>query len=113
MFKIIISYSSFLILFLVVKTGIADTTEFHGFQINSQLVSEQQKNNVLPSLGKQLDIVQSVGLPDAVVEFFKGIPILIDPGLTSMPGQYTKLNGQWLVRVSPVVFPENRPIVLH
>ncbi len=88
-------------------------SEYHGFHIDSHLLNEQQIDTVLPSLVKQLIIVESVGLPNAMVEFFKGIPIVIDPSLKEMPGQYTKFRGSWLVRVQPIVMPENKPIVLH
>lgn len=87
--------------------------EYHGFHINTFQLSEDQRATVLPSILKQLDIVESVGLPVDVLRFLRGVPLAVDASMRGNPGQYTNQAGSWLVAIRPMVFPENKPILLH
>jgi hypothetical protein len=44
-----------------------------------------------PSLMQQLAIVESVGLPPEMLDFFKKTKILIDPALRGQPGNFSVL----------------------
>lgn len=89
---------------------LSESTEYHGFRVDDHLLSAQQKAVFLPSFIKQLTIVESVGLPVEALDFFREIPIVVDPTLREMPGQYT---GTGIVRVQPVPMAGNKPILLH
>jgi len=90
---------------------------YHGFHIDDHLLSDQQKADFsskdAPSLDRQLDIVESVGLAPDVLNFFKGITIYVDPELRGNPGYFSVRDGTAIVSVQPLVFPDNKPILLH
>lgn len=86
---------------------------YHGFRVDDHLIEAQQRATFQPYLIKQLEIVESVGLPSDMLAFFRGTPIVIDPALRDMRGRYDKFDGQWAVRVRPVAMSEQTPIVLH
>lgn len=88
-------------------------TDFHGFHIDTHLMNESQKSSVLPTVVEQLMIVESVGLPDNVVNFFRKIPLLVDPTLQFQPGMYLSKGSLGVVKVQPILFPQNKPILLH
>lgn len=89
------------------------SSELHGFTVDFHLASEADKSTTLPSLTNQLAIVESVGLPEKILAFLRTVPILVDPSLKGMPGQYTAMEGKFVVRVRPIELPNNKPIVLH
>lgn len=85
----------------------------HGFHIDGHLINAEQYARVHDPLDRQLEIVESVGLPDNVLNFFHTVPIIIDPSLQGEPGVYGELNGVKAVRIRPIPFPADMPIVLH
>jgi hypothetical protein len=91
----------------------APIIESHGFHIDVHRISPQQLDAVLPSLAKQLAIVESVGLPSRVLIFMRSVPMVIDPTLNGNPGLYTQDGGRGVVLVQAIVFPDNKPILLH
>jgi hypothetical protein len=91
----------------------AAVIESHGFHIDTHRISPQQLEQVLPSLGNQLAIVESVGLPSRVLAFMRSVPLVFDPALKGNPGFYTQETGQGVVFIQPIVFPDNKPILLH
>jgi|HubBroStandDraft_5_1064220.scaffolds.fasta_scaffold11183_5 hypothetical protein len=98
-------------------SAVADTPtsviESHGFHIDVRRISSQQLEAVLPSLGNQLAIVESVGLPARVLDFMRTVPLVIDPALSGNPGIYTQDRSPGVVLIQPIVFPDNKPILLH
>jgi hypothetical protein len=103
-------------LFLISPLARADL-EYHGFTIDDSLLDSGQKAafsaQAAASVIAQLAIVESVGLPAAMLEFFRKTKILIDPALRGNPGIFSVKNGEGRVTIQPVAFPENRPILLH
>ena len=61
----------------------------------------------------QIEIVEAVGLQPEVLTFFRSIPISIDPSLTGMNGQYSQVDGKWLIRARAGQWPSDRAILLH
>ena len=82
-----------------------------GFEI------DQSRQTLSPaamaSLEEQLRIVESVGLPPAILASMKKTPIVVDPELTGNPGSFAVRNGSGAVYVRPIVFTNDKPIVLH
>jgi hypothetical protein len=103
-------------LFLISPHAMADL-EYHGFTIDDHLLDSGQKASfselAVPSLIEQLAIVESVGLPPDMLDFFKKTKILIDPALRGNPGIFSVQNGEGRVTIQPVAFPSNKPILLH
>jgi len=92
---------------------VANTWVEHGFTIDAHLFSPEQRMALRPALQRQLEIVESVGLPDKVIAFFRTIPIFIDPTLRDEAGRYSRMDGEWRVRVRPSEMSPIRPIILH
>jgi hypothetical protein len=69
------------------NTGTNDVqvTEFHGFRIGVQQVAEPLRTSILDTVFEQLKIVESVNLPDSVLDFLRKIPLVLDPNLGSIP----------------------------
>jgi hypothetical protein len=91
--------------------GAAVAADSHGFRVSDPhgaLTPEAQA-----SLDEQLQIVESVGLPPAVLDSMRQTPIVIDPDLRGQPGIFTARGGEGVVLVRPVAFPANKPILLH
>jgi hypothetical protein len=91
--------------------GAAAAADSHGFRVNDPrgaLTPEAQA-----SLDEQLQIVESVGLPPAVLDSLRQTPIVIDPDLRGQPGVFMVRGGQGVVLVRPIAFPANKPILLH
>ncbi len=85
--------------------------ESHGFKIDVSRATDRQVELVFPALVKQLEIVESVDLPERVTKFFRTVPIVLNPDSNA---EYTQINGKWVVSIrtdSPL--PENKPMVLH
>jgi hypothetical protein len=102
---------------VLIPPAVADTPksviESHGFRIDAHRISAQQLEAVLPSVGNQLAIVESVGLPSRVLAFMRSVPLVIDPTLSGNPGLYTRDGTRGVVLIQPIVFPDNKPILLH
>ncbi|HEV7816714.1 MAG TPA: hypothetical protein VGP06_16640 [Janthinobacterium sp.] len=103
-------------LFLASPLAMAQV-EYHGFHIDDHLLDSAQKADFSPaavdSVIEQLHIVESVGLPPELLDFFKGTRILVDPALRGNPGYFSVRDGEGAVRIQPIVFPANKPILLH
>jgi hypothetical protein len=96
--------------FLAVAAS-ALAADSHGFRVNDPrgaLTAEAQA-----SLDEQLQIVESVGLPPAVLDAIRQTPIVIDPELRGQPGIFMVRGGEGVVLVRPIQFPANKPILLH
>ncbi|HEU4620202.1 MAG TPA: hypothetical protein VFV10_19355 [Gammaproteobacteria bacterium] len=91
----------------------SDVEDIRGFRVDFHLVGPKQKERVLPSLYHQIEIVDSVHLPEAVSSFFHTIPLVVDPALTKMNGEYARMGDRWVVHVKPADIPGDRAILLH
>lgn len=85
--------------------------EYHGFLIDER--AQPLAPEALASLTAQLDIVEAVGLPPAVLDALKGTPIVVDPDLRGNPGIFAVRHDAGAVYVRPIVFESNKPILLH
>jgi hypothetical protein len=89
---------------------------YHGFSIDDHLLTAGQKDRlgaIFPSIVDQIAIVESVQLPSDVLSFFKKTHIIADPALEGNPGYFTVHAGEGLVSIKTILFPANRPILLH
>lgn len=106
----------FLMLLLVSPVAMADI-EYHGFSIDDRLLDSGQKESfaalAAASVIEQLNIVEAAGLPPDILNFFKKTKILVDPAVRGNPGLFSIRDGAGAVRIQPIVFPANRPILLH
>ena len=95
----------------------AVATDYNGFQIDEHLLDAGQhaafSGAASASVIDQLKIVESVGLPPAVLEGLKKTKINVDPDLRGQPGIFAVRNGEGAVWIRPIVFPSNKPILLH
>jgi hypothetical protein len=103
-------------LFLVAPPAMADI-EYHGFAIDDHLLDDGQKarfaSQPAASVIEQLNIVEAAGLPPDILAFFKKTNILVDPAVRGNPGLFSIRDGAGAVRIQPIVFPANKPILLH
>ena len=86
---------------------------YHGFEIDGRNTTGEQIAAVSPSLIKQLEIVESVGVPTHVLDFFRSVPIVLEPGLRQPPAIYTTAGAKGTIHVLPTFLPVNKPILLH
>jgi hypothetical protein len=99
----------FIVTFAISAAALA--ADSHGFRVldpRNALTAEAQA-----SLDEQLQIVESVGLPPAVLDTLRQTPIVIAPNLQGQPGIFSVRDGEGVVLVRPVQFPANKPILLH
>jgi hypothetical protein len=94
-----------------VSVSASAATDYHGFSIDD--AARPLAPDVMASLTAQLDIVDAVGLPPAVLAALKATPIIVDPDLRGNPGIFAVRGGTGAVYVQPIVFPANKPILLH
>lgn len=103
-------------LLLAAPAAFADM-EYHGFTIDDHLLDDAQKASFAAqpaaSMIEQLNIVEAAGLPPAILDFFKKTKIVVDPSIRGNPGLFSERGGEGAVRIQPIVFPVNRPIILH
>lgn len=86
-------------------------TSYHGFSIDQS--ARPLAPDAMASLDAQLDIVEAVGLPPAVLATLKSTPIIVDPDLRGNPGIFAIRGGAGAVYIQPISFPANKPILLH
>jgi hypothetical protein len=91
----------------------AAASEYHGFTIDDHAAGAGLAPAAAASVARQLEIVESVGLPSQVLEALKHTPIVVDPDLRGNPGVFSAFGGNPVVRIRPIVFPSNKPILLH
>lgn len=105
-----------LALLLVSPLAMADI-DYHGFHIDDHLLDSGQKESFAAqpaaSIIEQLNIVEAAALPPAILEFFKQTKIMVDPEVRGNPGLFSIRDGVGAVRIQPIVFPANKPIMLH
>jgi len=69
---------------------------------------------MLDTVFEQLKIVESADLPDSMLDFFRRIPLVLEPGpVGGSPALYQDTGVYGVVRIRPVPLPKNRPIILH
>lgn len=82
-----------------------------GFQI--VLPRQPLPAEVMAALDNQLALVASAGLPPHILDAMKKTPIVIDPELEDRHGVFAMRQGVGTVRLRPMAFAPNRPILLH
>jgi hypothetical protein len=93
--------------------GDAKLTELASFQIDTSRSSDSQTKRTLATLRRQIEIVEAADLPPEVLNFFRSVPIAIDPALMGMNGEYAQLDGKWVIRARAAEWPSDRAILLH
>jgi hypothetical protein len=103
-------------LLIVSPVAMADI-DYHGFRIDDRLLDSAQKAGFAAqpaaSVIEQLDIVEAAGMPPEILDFFKKTKIVVDPQVRGNPGVFSVRDGVGAVRIQPIVFPANKPILLH
>jgi hypothetical protein len=84
-----------------------------GFLVEMGELSADQERIVMPSLRTQVSIVNTVGLPESVLEFMRSVPIVIEATAIPVGGQYKLSDGRWIVALPPEAIPSTRPVLLH
>jgi hypothetical protein len=87
--------------------------EYHGFSIDDRAGGAGLSPAAAASVVEQLRMVELAGLPMPVLASFKATPIVVDAELRGNPGVFSVLNGEPVVRIRPIVFPSDKPILLH
>jgi hypothetical protein len=90
----------------------AGAAEYHGFNIDEQTLGARLSPEAAASVQEQIDIVEAAHLPPKVLDALKATTILVDPELRGNPGVFSTQGGP-AVRIRPIVFPKNKPILLH
>lgn len=110
------NFRACLLLLLVSPLAMADI-DYHGFHIDDHLLDGAQKESFAAqpaaSVVEQLNIVEAAGLPPAILDFFKQTKIVVDPEVRGNPGLFSIRDGVGAVRIQPIAFPANKPIMLH
>lgn len=104
------------LLCLLAPVAMADQVH-HGFTLDEHLLDAGQKaafaGAPLASVAEQLNIVEASGLPPETLAFLKKTRIIVDPAVRGNPGIFDVRNGEPAVRIQPIVFPADKPILLH
>ena len=103
-------YALFAAIAVWISPALADTTR-GGFQLDQGKYTLSA--DAMASLEEQLRIVESVGLPPAILASMKKTAIVIDPELTGNPGIFAVRSGTGAVYIRPIVFSADKPILLH
>ena len=88
------------------------TLEHHGFSIDtSQIAGTENLDTVMAALKRQIEIVETVGLTDEVLKFFRSVPIVMLANSPGTPGLYSRKNKR--VSLKSRDLAPNKPILLH
>jgi hypothetical protein len=103
------------LLFACVAASAAEqqVAELHGFRVEYAKVIESDWQRMQPSLARQFEIVEAAGVPPAVLEFFKTVPIVIVRTLKTGYGHAGMEAGRQIVELKSAKLPTDRPILLH
>jgi hypothetical protein len=86
--------------------------EHHGFVIDtSQIAGKENIDTVVAAVKRQIEIVETVGLSDETMKFFRSIPIAMLTSTAGTPGLYSFKNNR--VFLKSVDLAPNKPILLH
>jgi hypothetical protein len=83
----------------------------HGFRIDDP--GNALSAGALASVDAQLAMVEAAGLPAPVLDMLRQTRIVVDPALRGNPGVFMPEGGEGVVRIQPIEFPANKPILLH
>lgn len=90
----------------------ATLLQHHGFVINLTRIAGSEKTEAaLAAVKRQIEIVETVGLAEETLNFFRSVPIMLLPASTGTPGLYSKRNKR--VSLKHVDLAPNKPILLH
>ena len=106
----------FTLLFMALPAS-AQSVDFRGFQMDMTHLTPQQKQKLTPSYLEQIRIIEAANLPTEMLEFFKTVPIIVDPTFvrttTSAIYRRTKDDpkGEVVVDLTPI--DPAKPVLLH
>ena len=100
----------------IVRQRTTDRWEYRGFAVDvGWLDSLTNRDAVLQAFRRQFDIVASAGLEQGTLDFFRLVPIVINPlaqtdqAKESLPGSYQGT----FIKVAPRVYDPGAPVFLH
>lgn len=106
----------FTLLFMALPAS-AQSVDFRGFQMDMTRLTAQQKQKLTPSYLEQIRIIEAANLPTEMLDFFKSVPIIIDPSFvrttTSAVYRRTKDDPKGAVVVDLNPIDPARPVLLH
>lgn len=95
----------------------AQSDEFSGFKMDMSRLTQQQKLKLMPSHLEQIRIIEAANLPKEMLDFFKSVPIIVDPTFvrTTSSAIYRRTKddpkGEVIVDLTP--FDPAKPVLLH
>jgi hypothetical protein len=111
------SLAALFTLLLMALPASAQSVDFRGFQMDMTRLTPQQKQKLTPSYLEQIRIIEAANLPTEMLEFFKTVPIIVDPTFvrttTSAIYRRTKDDpkGEVVVDLTPI--DPAKPVLLH
>ena len=73
----------------IAVSGSLRAEDYHGFQIDySQVQTNEKLPRIKAALERQVNMVMNVGLPEATLDFFKGVPVVVVAGQQNFGGRY-------------------------
>jgi hypothetical protein len=104
-----------------------DQWSHRGFVINLALLqSRTDRAALIEALGRQLDMILDAGFDKSTQEFFRSVPMIVDPAAVAepnyagSPARYAKKNPNHpgtdepgSITIVPKVYDSNAPIFLH
>jgi hypothetical protein len=95
-------------------TELPDSIQIHGFTVEYAKVGLEKLQRMRPSLERQMQIVEASDLPPAILEFFRGIPVVMVERMDAGFGHARRDEaGRQIVEILAARVPTDRPILLH
>ncbi|MBE7496395.1 MAG: hypothetical protein HS117_15745 [Verrucomicrobiaceae bacterium] len=106
------------VLFLVLAAALAPggmrgaELAYHGFTVNTDAIEgTANRDSVIAAVKRQIDIVETVGLADEIVAFFRTVPVRMLADTDGTPGVYSARMNR--VALKGVELAATKPILLH
>jgi hypothetical protein len=94
--------------------GQPDKVDIHGFTVEYAKVGPDKLQRMRPSLERQMQIVEEAGVPPAILDFFRSVPVVMVPELdTGFGHARVEPGGRQIVELKAARLPTDRPILLH
>ena len=87
--------------------------QMHGFRVEYAKVGAKELQKMRASLERQFEIIEAVGVPPAVLDYFRTVPVVIVPELKTGYGHAGMEGGRQIVELKAAKLPSDRPILLH
>jgi hypothetical protein len=95
-------------------TELSDSIQIHGFTVEYARVGPENLQRMKSSLEHQMQIVEASGVPPAILEFFKSVPVVMVEHMDTGFGHARRdQTGRQVVEMLAANIPSDRPILLH